>query len=239
MIVEDELLIAESLKLQLEIMGYSVTDICRSGTEALASFAHDLPDVILMDIKLSGDSDGVETSRMIGRLKRTPIIYLTENRDELIRKKAIFETEAVCYMNKPFNRFDLATALDLSIKALQTTKLEMNPPDTETYFSDSFIFIREKNGFMKIMTSDILFLKADRSYCEVFCKNRQMVFCESLSFFEEKLAFSKELIRVHRSFIVNINHIQKIQDNRLWIDDNEIPVGKTYHHVLEAKLRFI
>lgn len=239
LIVEDELLIAESLKSDLAKLGYLVTCICQSGNEALESFMRDEPDIILMDIKLSGNSDGIETSRMIGRLRSTPIIYLTENRDETTRKKAIFETQAVCYLNKPFNRLDLEAALDLSVKALQTTQLVARPFGTESYFSDKFIFIKEKYGFRKILTSDILFLKAGRSYCELVCKDRQMTFCESLSFFEDKLAFAKELVRIHRSFIVNIDHVQRVQENRIWIADNEIPVGRTFRQVLESKFRFI
>jgi DNA-binding LytR/AlgR family response regulator len=56
---------------------------------------------------------------------------------------------------------------------------------------------------------------------------------------EVKLAFAKNLLRVHRSYIININYITKIQDNRLWIDDEEIPVGVTYKKELSDLIRFI
>ena len=89
------------------------------------------------------------------------------------------------------------------------------------------------------MVSDIRFLKADGSYCELYYNKSHIVFSENLSFLEVKLAFAKNLLRVHRSYIININYITKIQDNRLWIDDEEIPVGVTYKKELSDLIRFI
>lgn len=89
------------------------------------------------------------------------------------------------------------------------------------------------------MTSDIRFLQADGSYCYLHVRDGKIMFTENLSFLEGKLAFAKNLVRVHRSYIVNINYITKIQDSRLWIDDEEIPVGVTYKKDLDNLLRFI
>jgi len=101
------------------------------------------------------------------------------------------------------------------------------------------IFVKDEGSFKKIMVNDIRFLKADGSYCNFHLKNDSILFCENLSFLEEKLSFAKNLVRVHRSYLVNINYITKIQDNRLWIEDEEIPIGATYKKELGDLIRFI
>jgi DNA-binding LytR/AlgR family response regulator len=89
------------------------------------------------------------------------------------------------------------------------------------------------------MISDILFLKADGSYCQLKSKECTITFSENLRFLERKLDFAKEFVRIHRSYIVNVNSIQRVHENRLWIADTEIPIGKTYKNMMGNIVRFI
>lgn len=77
LIVEDETIISFGYRLQLEQNGFDVIDTARSGDEAEASVARNPPDVIIMDVYLSGDRNGLETARSIRTTKDLPIIFLT------------------------------------------------------------------------------------------------------------------------------------------------------------------
>lgn len=249
LIVEDELIIAESLKIMLEGMGYEVPAIFVSGIETLEAFKPGFADIIIMDIQLANNTNGIETSIEIRKISTAPIIYITDNQDEYLRKKAIYETNTVQYLTKPFTRLDISIAIDLAIKAIKSHELQLQKTNKSSYIINECIFVKEGPGFKKIMVDDILFLRADGSYCNLIYRNsgkaddkrkeENILFSENLSFLEERLAFAKNLVRIHRSYIINISFVKKIQENRLWIEDQEIPIGKTYKNEIRDRFRFI
>lgn len=238
LIVEDDLIIAESLKIMLESMGYEVVAMYTSGRETLENFSPGFADIILMDIQLKGKLDGVDTSIEIRKMSTAPVIFITQVTDERTRKKAINETNAVYYINKPFTKLDISTAIDLAIKSIKKEKLTAKSNEN-SYLLKDCIFVKNGFGFKKVMIADILFLRADGSYCDLVFKENTVAFSENLSMMEKKLSFAKELVRVHRSYIVNIHSIQRIHENRLWVTDIEIPIGKTYKSLLDTMVRFI
>ena len=113
-------------------------------------------------------------------------------------------------------------------------------PDENAYLVNDRILLKNGYGYKKIMISDILFLKADGGYCEFNFKDyKPQLFSENLSYYGEKLAFAKELVRIHRSYIVNISFIERIRENVAWVAGLEIPIGKTYRNELTEKFRFV
>ncbi len=244
LVVEDELIIAESLKIMLEGMGYDVPAIFTSGTETLEAFRPGFADIIIMDIHLADNTNGIDTSIELRKVSTAPIIYITDNKDEYLRKKAIYETNTVQYITKPFTRLDISIAIDLAIKAIKGHELQLQKANKSTYVINECIFVKDGSAFKKILVTDILYLKADGSYCNLIFRNGSkgedsILFSENLSFLEEKLSFAKMLVRIHRSYIININSVKRIQENRLWVDDTEIPIGKTYRNDVRDRFRFV
>jgi DNA-binding LytR/AlgR family response regulator len=240
LVVEDELIIAESLSVLLESLGYEVAAIFNSGTELLKNFKPGLADIMFMDIHLAGNSNGVDTAMELRKISDIPVIYLTQNQDEELRKRAIYKTNAVHYLSKPFYKGDIQTAIDFALKAIKQSEFEGVKANEDAYLLRDSIFLKNGVGFKKVMIADIMFLEAEGSYCKfTFNGNKQLIFSENLSFFGEKLAFAKELVRIHRSFIVNINYIERVHENRLWVGGLELPIGRTYRNDLVEKFRFI
>lgn len=243
LVVEDELIVGESLKIMLEQMGYLVPAIFTNGKEVLDNFTPGFADIVIMDIHLKGKLNGVDTALGLREVSTAPIIYVTDNTDDALRRKAIAETNTVQYLTKPFTKAQIVTAIDLALKDIRRHEL-LNQAGQSSYLTDDFIFVRDNQLFRKLSIPDILLLKAEGSYCKLVYKaekntTREILFSDNLSFLEEKLKFAKCLYRVHRSFIINIAHLKKAQENRLWIDDIEVPVGKTYKNDIRLKLRFI
>jgi len=236
-IVEDEVLIMESLKIMLQKMDYEVTGTYHSGNDFLSDFEEGRADLILMDIYLA-DSNGVETGKILAKISKVPIIYLTDNTNEKLRKKAIFETNASYYLGKPYTYMALQSAIELSLKKQADLTALDNQKDIDDQLLNDSIFIKDGAGFKVIKLMEIEYLKADGSYCLVKCADKEYIFSENLSFFEDKLDFSKTFVRVHRSYIVNINLVEKIWENNLFIKGIEIPIGKTYKENVLRKFRF-
>lgn len=236
-IVEDELLIALQLKSMLESLGYSVPACYRSGTEFLSAYREGDADVILMDINLADKTNGVETSMQLAALSSVPVVYITENTDEALRRKAIAETNVRYYLKKPFSAGDVCTALDITLKNLDRGTSLLAKPGAPGYLLDDHIFLKDSYAFKKIRIDDILFLKASSSYCYFHCLSGIFMFSENLSHFQEKLNFAKQLVRVHRSYIVNVNRIEKLNEGTIWIGEEEIRIGKTYRSDLLKRFR--
>ena len=114
LIVEDEIIIAIDLKIRLEDLGYYVPGIAVNGRDAIKKTGEKNPDIILMDILLNGDKDGIQVAQQIRNQYNVPIIYLTGSQnDGLIEKAGI--TEPYGYINKPFDNTEIENAIQLAV----------------------------------------------------------------------------------------------------------------------------
>ena len=120
MIVEDDNVTARSLQMSLEKLGYIVTAVVASGEQAIQKIEEgDSPDLVLMDISLKGEMDGIETARILGARFNLTVIYLTSHYDKGVFEKAK-KTNPYGYLTKPFKKDDLQKVVELGIYRLKT-----------------------------------------------------------------------------------------------------------------------
>ena len=110
LIVEDEGIQAMALEETLERNGYEVVGIADHGLEAVEIFQHNLVDLVILDVNIKGDWDGIETAKQIQSVKKTPFIYLTAYMDSVTHQRAE-ETGPLAYLNKPYQEGKLLLAL--------------------------------------------------------------------------------------------------------------------------------
>jgi len=115
LIVEDDDIIARVEEWRLKNLGYEVSGRARTGAEAMELVGKSKPDLVLMDINLKGDIDGIETAKLIKKGFNIPVIYVTSHSDgpTLERAKA---TRPDGFINKPFDDKDLRVAIELAMK---------------------------------------------------------------------------------------------------------------------------
>jgi PAS domain S-box-containing protein len=131
MVVEDEGIIAEDIQESLLEMGYNVTSVISSGEEALQRVEQERPDLVLMDVVLQGDLDGIEAARRIRSRMNIPIIYLTAYTDAKMLERAK-ATEPFAYMIKPFRERELHTNIEM---ALFKHELDRRLRESQEWFS--------------------------------------------------------------------------------------------------------
>ncbi|MFZ5501306.1 MAG: response regulator, partial [Candidatus Micrarchaeota archaeon] len=131
MVVEDEGIIAEDIQESLLEMGYNVTSIISSGEEALQRVEQERPDLVLMDVVLQGNMDGIEAARRIRSRIDIPIIYLTAYTDAKMLERAK-ATEPFAYMIKPFRERELHTNIEM---ALFKHELDRRLRESQEWFS--------------------------------------------------------------------------------------------------------
>jgi CheY-like chemotaxis protein len=115
LIVEDDDIIARVEDWRLKNLGYLVCGRATSGAEAMELVVNKKPDVVLMDINIKGDLDGIETARMIKKGFNIPVIYVTSHSDGATLERAK-ETKPDGFIIKPFADNDLRVAIELALK---------------------------------------------------------------------------------------------------------------------------
>lgn len=115
LLAEDELLIAQCLKMELEMEGYEICSFVSEGEEAVKTAKKEKPDVILMDIHLSGKMDGIEAAREIIEHKNVPVIFMTGYNDIEMFNRAQ-KINPVSYLEKPIEIIDLKPIIDSIFK---------------------------------------------------------------------------------------------------------------------------
>ncbi|MCL1470540.1 hybrid sensor histidine kinase/response regulator [Argonema antarcticum] len=114
LIVEDEIIVAEDVAVRLRKLGYIVTDIVTTGEEAIERAEQSQPDLILMDIVLEGDIDGIIAAEEIRNRFNIPIVFLTAYADEKTLQRAKL-TDPFAYIIKPFHQKDLQANIEIAI----------------------------------------------------------------------------------------------------------------------------
>ena len=103
MVVEDEIVVAMELQSRLIALGYTVAGIVASGEEVMDLAEKTRPDLVLMDVKLAGEIDGIDAARNIRERHNIPVVYVTAHADNDTLKRAKL-TYPLGYIVKPFSK---------------------------------------------------------------------------------------------------------------------------------------
>ncbi len=232
LVVEDEIVIADNICAILEDLGYEVLEPAIHYDEALETIKEELPDLAILDIQLGGRKDGIDLAWKIKEEYEFPFIFLTSNADAATVERAK-KVAPPAYLVKPFNRDDLYTSIEMALYNYIGKKKEDEQDDL--LIRDA-IFIKEKNLFHKIKLSDIRYLKSDHVYVEIYTVHDvKHLIRGSLSDLSERLP--KNYYRTHRSYTINVDHMDAINSAYVLINGEQIPIGKNYRDDLLRKIR--
>jgi DNA-binding LytR/AlgR family response regulator len=229
LVVEDEMIIAMSLSDTLENLGYQVVDTCDSFEDTIQTLEKELPDVALVDIKLKGEKTGIDLGRVINERFQIPFIFLTSNSDKATIDQAK-STVPASYLLKPFEADELYAAIEVAIEQAKNATPQQNSALNEA------IFVRKNQLLHRVAYSDIVYLKSDHVYVELYTSaNQKHVIRGSLSQFLTSLPQS--FFRTHRSYAVNLDYLEAINSLYVIANGEQVPIGKTYRSVLLEQVR--
>ncbi|MUP45407.1 response regulator transcription factor [Gramella sp. BOM4] len=240
LIVEDEMVIAANISLQLTEMGYEVTGIIPRGEEALTQIESDPPDILLLDINLKGELDGIETALKMQEKHNIPVIYLTANSDDAHFQRAK-KTRPYAFIAKPYKKLDLQRAIELTMSQAVTNEDRIEDSENQNEhiaILEDAIFVRHSTSLVKVTIQDILYIEAERNYCRIFTSNKEHLLVITLKEMDKKLPV-KHFMRIHRSYIINISKIQEIATTHIIIGRKAIPISKSLKKELLKRLQTI
>ena len=179
--------------------------------EALPFLQQNKVDLLFLDIKMP-DISGIEFAQI---LKNGPLVVFTTAYSEYAVQG--FDLDAVDYLLKPFSlaRFTKACNKALEMKNVRGTEA----PD--------FIFLKTGYEEEKVYLKDILYIEAAGNYMTYVLKERKLMCRQNVPEAMQALP-EQDFVRVHRSFIVGVQHVGKIARQQVWVNGVEIPVGASY-----------
>ncbi|MGE5394946.1 MAG: LytR/AlgR family response regulator transcription factor [Candidatus Saccharibacteria bacterium] len=183
--------------------------------EALAFLKDNFVDLIFLDINMPG----ISGLQFVGKLQSKPYIIFTTAYSEYAIDS--YDFEAVDYLLKPieFDRF---------YKSINKVKklIQLNSIQQDSLLS-KFLFVKDGYKQVKICIEDILFIQGEGNYLNIVTYKEKVMARMTFQYLLEKLP-GNLFFRVHNSFVINISHIQKIEDNQVFIQDAKIPIGIKY-----------
>ncbi len=186
-------------------------------TKAMAFLASQPVDLLFLDINLPKIS-GID---LLKSLPRTPHVILTTAFSEYALEG--YELNVVDYLLKPFSfqRF---------VQAVSKIPLS-EPPSNHKEDSPTLrkeLFIKSGYEYIKAVISEILYIRSDSDYAEIWTKDKKHLSSEPLRYWIDQLA-EHQFTRVHKSFIVNPKEIVKVSGNQIYLSEGtEIPIGRAY-----------
>jgi len=244
LVVEDESIVSKDIQYSLKKLGYNVVGVAATGQKAIELCGEKLPDIILMDIMLKGDINGIKASTRIKEVYNIPVIFLTAYADENTLSKAKV-TEPYAYIIKPFKEIDLHTSIEMAFykhsKELEILKeRDMLYSIVENKENKEFIFVKSKSRLIKLNTKDIFFIEALKDYVVINTLNKRYTIHSTMKDIERKMP-QDFFLRVHRSYIVRLDKIAQIEQPNLILEENNkiIPIGGSYKEELIKRINLI
>lgn len=230
-LVDDNKLARTAIKLLISQVDFlNLKQECSTPIEAFNYLKTEDVDLVFLDVEMPGMT-GIE---LIKNLEKRPIIILiTSKKDYAVEA---FELNVADYIIKPVNlsRFTMAVARAKELFDSRDQIVDINEKHKE------YIFVRSNSILTKIKLNDIIYIQALGDYVNIHTSEkdkRYTIHC-TLKSMEEKLPDNK-FYRLHRSYLVAMDHIDTVEDNTAYVGKNYLPIGEQFKKELLRKLNLV
>lgn len=235
-IVEDDMIIAGAITEMLLEIGYDVPDNATRYSEAIELIENEKPDLLLLDINLVGQMDGIDLADTVMKKFGIPFIFLTANMDSatIQRAKAVRPS---AYLAKPVTKDQLYSAIEIAFSNYNNANVPGTSQAKEEHTSvRDNVFIKDGHSFRKVYYKELVYLESDSNYVSLHLSNGKKILVRStLDDFIRQLDAGL-FLRVHRGYAVNTTLIDGVYPTEISVAGFKIPVGRTYKDVLREKL---
>jgi DNA-binding LytR/AlgR family response regulator len=231
-IIEDEVPAQEILISYIDkVPDLKLIEVCNSALKASSVLKSNQVDVIFLDINLPNIS-GIS---FLKTLEKPPMVIMTTAYSNYAAES--FEYDAIVdYLVKPFDfeRF-LKAVNKLESKQLASRQLLQFQSVQDISKNKEYIFVNVDKTLHKIRLEEILYLQSDRNYVTIVTKELSLSFIDSLKNWVNRLK-QDNFLQIHKSFILNVDYIEKLTGNLVYVNKEKLPVGKTFKKELFEKV---
>ncbi|MFP9100515.1 LytR/AlgR family response regulator transcription factor [Flavobacterium sp. RHBU_24] len=222
LIIEDTPAESDLLKKVLLDNNYTIAGVARTYSEALNLFYSCGADIVIIDIFLDGNPEGItfaETLNAVPDAAR-PFVFLTNSKDRQVFERAKL-TKPFSFLMKPFNELEVLYAIEMAVEKFYGQNHVFLDDAQNTVISKDYLFIKKNNALRKVVIEHILYIEVEERYCTIITHSEKFLVMLSLKKITDVL--SKDIfIRTHRNYLVNLDKIEEIilNDNLIIVTGN-------------------
>ena len=229
-IVDDEPLAAEIIESYIKKMSdIEITAKCSSAVEAFDVLNAKKIDLIFLDIQMP-ELTGLDFLKAL--TNRPKIIITTAHRKYALEG---FELDVLDYLLKPISFDRFLKAMDKYYKSAENESSVTQP--ISKFGEEDFMYVKENKKVIKISINDIQFIEGMKDYVVIHTRDKKTVTKSAMSAIEKKLPENK-FLRIHRSFIVSLSHIDAFTSTSIEIGKKELTIGRSYKQSVMKALKY-
>jgi two-component system, LytTR family, response regulator len=210
-----------------QVTGLSNVVECSDGMEAFIVLSNQKVDLLFVDIEMPGTS-GFELIRNLA--SKCPVIIITTLRRE--SSVDALDIDVADYILKPVTPHRFIDSIEKAREIISYREASAPPEGRQ------FVFVRENGVLRKVMLDEIDYMEAMGDYVKIYTPSRFYIAHTKLRSIQQKLP-SMRFLKVHRSFIIALNKIDKIEDGMIIINHKSIPVADGYRPILNSRLHIL
>lgn len=192
-----------------------VAATCQNAIEVFETLNKQTIDILFLDINMP-EISGID---LLKSLRNPPLVIFTTAYSEYAVES--YELNAVDYLLKPisFERFAKAVNKAISLR-------EEKPPGTPT--QDNSLFVKSDGKLVRIDINELLLIEGVKDYVKLWAGDKPLMVHSTMKNMEEQLAQYQHMVRVHKSYIVNLSKVREVEGNALRLGQHEVVIGSTY-----------
>ena len=222
LIVEDEVLVAEHLKAILKGFNFDNVTMVHNAPDAYDALEQGFYDLVLLDITLGHKKQGLEIADRINETGKTPFIFITAYSDNAILSEALSK-HPQAYITKPFKKTDIIAAINLVF----IHKPELAKP---------YLLFKDGKNEVSLKTQNIIYLRSEGNYIDIVTLTKKYSIRNSLEWFLAN-ADENKFMKIHRSYVINLNFIVKLGSSTVLLENIELPVSRKYKNELKKRIK--
>lgn len=236
LIIEDTKAQSDALTKVLNSNNYNIVGVATSYKDALDLFYNNKVDIVVIDIFLNGNPDGItfaETINVVPDASR-PFVFLTSSTDRKIFERAKL-TQPFSFLMKPFNELEILYAIEMAVEKFYAQNDVFLSDEEDTVISKEYLFIKKGKSLKKVLLNEIIYIEVEEKYCNIITEKEKFVILISLTKILNLLD-NAMFCRTHRNFIVNSEKIVEIipADNLILLSGgHKATLSDTYKTIIK------
>ena len=231
LIVEDDFSYALEVEMIIHELGYQLMACVNNSEKAIELVEGQKPDLILIDIFIEGQKDGIELAQAISSYN-IPIIFITSHNSPHVYKRTR-GLSPFAFITKPFDKYTLQSTIESAVNLLgQNSEEQEDAPIQKDHF-----FIKQNNQLNKVLLEDIQWIEADGNYCIIHTNGRRYAVKVSLRKLMKKLPADK-FMQIHRRQIIQLSLVQNLDLSEMTVSlsDTKLDLGPKFKNQLLERL---
>lgn len=226
MIIDDDEMSRKTLdQLVSQTEDLELADTCNNAIEAMSILHSKKVDLLLLDIEMPG----ISGPQLIKSMKKPPmVIIVTANKEHALQA---FELNVIDFLIKPVTR-------ERFVKSIEKAREYWNQNKSDIEISKDYIYINHNGKRISLHQNDVLFIESKIGAINIVMEDEEYTVLTNFEGLDGKLD-QERFMKIHRSFIVNLNRLSSIHENKVLIHEHVLPIGSDYRTNFNTRLNLL